>query len=431
MSTDGRAPQAHSTTGRSTTRWQRRALIALLIAVAVLLTAGCTGSTQPDDGVGPGPSAARCESVAGYDPEPDGRYEVLIVDRTASQAPRAMPPAVVERLRAAQEADRTLMLIGVDGPGIEPRLGRTLPLDPMPEKTSRRADDVRTLVLDCVQTWIEDDGLLPTATGSDQLAALAAAGRQQPEEILVISDGVSSSRLMDLAAIGYDSDAASVAAALSSAGVLPRLGGATVLWAGLGETTLALSEAARAGLETLWTHVLAAAGSTASFDRRFQSSEAGATAGFDGLPEDPMPSEEPFHLEGAGASCFRLPSGTVFGPNSTEVVSTAGLEQVAATLTQHPGWVAVVSGHVADYGPVDGQVPFSEARAHAVVRVLRDLGVPESVELVALGYGATRPVESEWVDGVHDEAAAAKNRRVDVLYGDPASVDPDMECAQG
>jgi outer membrane protein OmpA-like peptidoglycan-associated protein len=283
-------------------------------------------------------------------------------------------------------------------------------------------------VLECIPTWIQEKDLLPTTPGSDQLAALAAAARQHPAEVVVISDGVSSSSVLDLGRIGYDADAESIAGTLASAAALPRFDGTPVLWTGLGETSVVVSEAARRGLETLWTHLLTAAGGVVTFDTQFERAADGNADAAD-LPEDAVPGETPVQFEGA-ASCFRLPSGTLFAPDSTEVTSTAGLEQVAAALIEHPGWVAVVSGHVADFGPAEGQLPFSKARAEAVVRILRSLGVPASVELIAVGHGASRPVAPEWVDGVHDHAAAAENRRVDVVYGSPDSVTAETECGR-
>jgi outer membrane protein OmpA-like peptidoglycan-associated protein len=428
MATDGRAPQALSTISRSTTGRLTRWLSALLAAVLVLLTAACGSGSAATEADAALRSDAECEVAAEHEPVAGAEYEVVVVDRSASGAPRALPPAVTTALTAAQEADRTLMLIGVDGPTAEPRLGRTLALDPMPGDTSPFADDTRTRVLECIPTWIQDEDLVPTAPGSDQLAALAAAARQQPAEVVVISDGVSSSLAMDLGQIGYDADAESIAGNLASASVLPRFDGTPVVWTGLGETAVVISEAARRGLEALWTHVLTASGGVVAFDTRFERAENGE-AGTGDLPEDAVPGETLVQPEGA-ASCFRLPSGTLFAPDSTQVASTAGLEQVAAALIEHPGWLAVVSGHVADFGPEEGQVPFSEARAQAVVQVLRQLGVPGSVELIAVGHGASRQVAPEWVDGVHDHAAAAMNRRVDVVYGSPDSVTTQTECGQ-
>lgn len=428
MTTDGRAPQALSTTSHSTTGRLPRWLSALLAAVLILLTAAC-GSESAGTEAGSGlRSAAECEAAAAHEPAADAAYEVVVVDRTASGAARALPPAATAAFAAAQEAGRTLMLIGVDGPEAEPRIGRSIALDPLRGDTSRYADDQRTRVLECIPTWIQDEDLLPTAPGSDQLAALAAAARQRPASVVVISDGVSSSSAMDLGRIGYDADAESIAEGLASAAVLPQFDGTPVLWTGLGETSVVVSEAARRGLETLWTQVLTAAGGVATFDTRFvRAEDQGSDAG--NLPEDVVPGETPVQIEGA-ASCFRLPSGTLFAPGSTEVTSTAGLEQVAAALIEHPGWVAVVSGHVADFGPEEGLRPFSEARAQAVVRVLRSLGVPDSVELIAVGRGTSDPVAPEWVDGVHDQEAAAQNRRVDVVYGSRDSVTTETECGR-
>ncbi|MGY1681426.1 OmpA family protein [Geodermatophilus sp. SYSU D01176] len=353
-----------------------------------------------------------------------------MVDHTRSQTPWELPPAVAAALQQAQQHQRTLVIIGVGSPGESALVGRRVPLDPEPGKDSAAARSAREIVLACVPIWASEPALLPGGEGSDQLAALAAAARQQPAEVLVVSDGVSSAPAMDLRLIGYDADPVGTASALATAGQLPQMADIKVLWTGLGETATVISEPGRTGLEQLWSAVLHAAGAAeVTIDSRFQ---AGGEPGAD-LPEDPMPSEEVVRLEGV-ADCFRLPNGVLFAGDSADLPSEEPLSDLATELAANPGWVAVVSGHTADYptsygsGGAAGRRELSQARAQAVVDALRRLGVPASVDLQAVGYGADRPVVDEWPGGVHDEGAAARNRRVDVVYGPADVVTTDTPC---
>ena len=73
-----------------------------------------------------------------------------------------------------------------------------------------------------------------------------------------------------------------------------------------------------------------------------------------------------------------------------------------------------VEGHADDRGSTQYNLALSERRANAVVRYLRDLGVPAS-RLTTAGYGEEKPL----VPG-HDEAAWSRNRRAEVLLAGKA-----------
>ncbi len=82
------------------------------------------------------------------------------------------------------------------------------------------------------------------------------------------------------------------------------------------------------------------------------------------------------------------------------------LQAVARTLRSHPEVRRVrVEGHADRSGSADQNLALSEQRARAVEQALVELGV-ESHRLASIGYGETRPVPVEHLDG------EARNRRV-------------------
>ncbi len=101
------------------------------------------------------------------------------------------------------------------------------------------------------------------------------------------------------------------------------------------------------------------------------------------------------------------------GSSRVDVDSAASIDAVAELLQQSPSVTLEVGGHTDDRGTDRANRQLSADRADAVVAELRDRGVAN--ELVAVGYGATRPRTTP-VD--NDEARAA-NRRIEFLVITP------------
>lgn len=119
---------------------------------------------------------------------------------------------------------------------------------------------------------------------------------------------------------------------------------------------------------------------------------------------------EPSPLEMAIAAVLEgSPIEFASGASAIDPGSEATLDAVAEVLTQFPDARVEVGGHTDDIGTDRGNQALSAERAAAVVAALRARGVEN--ELVAVGYGETRPL----VDPATTEAARASNRRTEFL----------------
>ena len=86
------------------------------------------------------------------------------------------------------------------------------------------------------------------------------------------------------------------------------------------------------------------------------------------------------------------------------------MEAQARFLRADPKRRAVLEGHTDERGGREYNLALGQKRAEAVARALALLGVNSS-QVEAVSYGKEKPA----VEG-HDEAAWAKNRRVEVKY---------------
>ncbi|MEJ7139097.1 peptidoglycan-associated lipoprotein Pal [Amphibiibacter pelophylacis] len=121
------------------------------------------------------------------------------------------------------------------------------------------------------------------------------------------------------------------------------------------------------------------------------SSNAGNTAGVESV------------LASQGRTVlFDLDSYTVSGQY------TPLLQAVARALNADKSAHLVLEGHTDERGGTEYNLALGQRRADAVLQQLRLLGVSDA-QLEAVSYGKERPA-----DPGHDEAAWAKNRRVDM-----------------
>ncbi|BAJ73787.1 outer membrane protein [Microbacterium testaceum StLB037] len=118
------------------------------------------------------------------------------------------------------------------------------------------------------------------------------------------------------------------------------------------------------------------------------------------------------------ASCgttLTLSDAVLFDFDSAEIRPDAAgvLDSLAALLTQGAVPAATVSGHTDAIGTDAENQVLSERRAQAVVDALRRRGT--QTDWTAEGYGESRPVAANELDGVDNPAGRQLNRRVEIL----------------
>lgn len=118
------------------------------------------------------------------------------------------------------------------------------------------------------------------------------------------------------------------------------------------------------------------------------------------------------------ASCgttITFQDGVLFDFDRSEIRADAAktLAAVAAVLTGKSVAQAVVSGHTDAIGSDDYNQGLSEKRAESVVAALRQQGVKTALD--DIGYGESRPVAPNEIDGQDNPAGRQLNRRVEIF----------------
>nr|WP_244630672.1 OmpA family protein [Microbacterium sp. CFBP 8801] len=118
------------------------------------------------------------------------------------------------------------------------------------------------------------------------------------------------------------------------------------------------------------------------------------------------------------ASCgttLTLSDAVLFDFDSAELRADAAavLDALAAVLIDGRVPAATVSGHTDAIGTDAENQDLSERRARAVVAALTERATP--VAWTAEGYGESRPVAANELDGVDNPAGRQLNRRVEIL----------------
>lgn len=149
----------------------------------------------------------------------------------------------------------------------------------------------------------------------------------------------------------------------------------------------------------------------------------GTTVDVDPLPPVPLlgvfpPLTALAPIESCG-TIITFNDAVLFEFNKSDIRPDAdtALAGVAEALTSVDAPQVIVSGHTDAIGSDSENQTLSEARADAVVGALEGEGVLS--DLVAEGYGETRPVAANEIDGVDNPAGRQLNRRVEIFI--PAS----------
>ncbi len=117
--------------------------------------------------------------------------------------------------------------------------------------------------------------------------------------------------------------------------------------------------------------------------------------------------------EGQGPGEGLLAKRTIYFDFDSSEIKGDGTDIVSAHakyLSMHPNIHVRLEGNTDERGSREYNIGLGERRAQAVRRALLLQGASDA-QISTVSYGAERPV-----DAGHDEAAWAKNRRVDIVY---------------
>lgn len=117
--------------------------------------------------------------------------------------------------------------------------------------------------------------------------------------------------------------------------------------------------------------------------------------------------------ETQGPSEGLLAKHTIYFDFDSSEIKGEGTDIVSAHakyLSMHPNMHVRLEGNTDERGSREYNIGLGERRAQAVRRALLLQGASDA-QISTVSYGAERPV-----DAGHDEAAWAKNRRVDIVY---------------
>jgi peptidoglycan-associated lipoprotein len=147
----------------------------------------------------------------------------------------------------------------------------------------------------------------------------------------------------------------------------------------------------------------AAAGTAQESSGAAESGAAGANGATGANPDD----------EAAGPKGGLLATRVVYFDFDSSEITGSGTDVVAAHakyLASHQGTRVRLEGHTDERGSREYNIGLGERRAQAVRRSLLLQGATDA-QISTVSYGAERPAVSG-----HDEAAWAKNRRVEIVY---------------
>ncbi|MGH8134468.1 MAG: peptidoglycan-associated lipoprotein Pal [Steroidobacteraceae bacterium] len=125
--------------------------------------------------------------------------------------------------------------------------------------------------------------------------------------------------------------------------------------------------------------------------------------------------------ETAGPEAGLLAARTIYFDFDSAVIVGKGIDVAAAHskyLAAHAATRVRLEGNTDERGSREYNVGLGERRAQSVRRAMLLQGVGDG-QITTVSYGEERPV-----DPGHDEAAWAKNRRVDIVYLTPAGQPP-------
>lgn len=271
--------------------------------------------------------------------------------------------------------------------------------------------------------------IAPQAPESDPLEALAEAARNAPgDAVIVLIDSGLSTKTIDFTKDGMlEASPDQVADELGRGRQLPDLTGRTVVFSGLGQTTLPqqpLDQARRTNLIDIWKAVAARAGArdirvdeSSRPDKAVQTDQPVTVVPV--RPLDPVPVART--VDSCTESVFRDVGNVGFTPDTADFREAGAardtLRGFANEITSGTAKAELV-GTTAAVGDDQGQLTLSQRRAEAVRQVLIELGVPAD-RITSRGVGSHWPgrVADTDAQGNLLPGAAALNRSVILRVG--------------
>ncbi|HNL83480.1 MAG TPA: OmpA family protein, partial [Chitinophagaceae bacterium] len=86
--------------------------------------------------------------------------------------------------------------------------------------------------------------------------------------------------------------------------------------------------------------------------------------------------------------------------------------QIVTLMNKYPTMVIEISGHTDSKGKDDYNMKLSQARANAVKNYLIAKGIAAE-RMTAVGYGETKPIAPNQIDGKDNPEGRKKNRRTE------------------
>lgn len=224
------------------------------------------------------------------------------------------------------------------------------------------------------------------------------AGEEYGKQVVICDTGLSSAGLMNLTKkplteINIDA----YVEFLQEQDALPNLYGVKVTWAGLGQSTQQYSSKELRILEDLYSAILDACGAEYQFSTM--------------QPSDAVRDDLPHVTVVPVAEVPELPddfvyddtSGIEFLSNSNELADENKARKVlddAVQILKNTDEAIYVTATTALFGDRAGRIERANGRANVIVKLLRELGVENNIEIVAFGsagpfFNASKPDSAE------------------------------------
>lgn len=276
----------------------------------------------------------------------------------------------------------------------------------------------------------------------DLTAEAVREGAASRKLMLVADNGISTAGSLRISSLPLEAE--KTAESLGSA-YIPDLSGFDVYWFGIGSVDEAcypagLMKQSTQSLNTLWECIITKGGGTVHFAKGSLEKHGDLPArtlpdvrtvalnenGVEAVPVDVIESfEAPESEKPLPDEAVQLdPKQVSFKPDEWELsdpeTTRAYLAPLAQKLLAHPEKRILLIGTIATTtDSPDGGLTFSGKRAESVAEVLIGLGVPQDqIAAAGAGYLDSELIEPDLIDGVRDEEASARNRKVILLDTD-------------